>query len=258
LLKIKIRSDRRLLRLAGIDLAWKSETNPTAVAIGDLKDNRLCVERIEPSLRGLNELEALFEGDDRLVGVAIDGPLIISNEFHQRECERQLTRDYIQHKVGCHSTNLHRYPDAKSVKLSSYLVSKGFEHLGRVSEGKFQVECYPHPAIIEIFDLPERLKYKKGTAMEKRFGQIQLCEYLRTLEKSRLVSLSIGEKLADYLSPRHIHVLSGADLKTNEDVLDAVICLYVCALYTKQVPCRLYGTREHGYIYVPIQKCIAQ
>jgi len=246
------------LRLAGIDLAWKSENNPTAVAIGDLEDNRLRVERIEPNLHGLNELEALFEGDERLVGVAIDGPLIISNKLHQRECERQLTRDYIRRKVGCHSTNLNRYPDARSVKLSSYLVSKGFEHLGRVSEGKFQIECYPHPAIIEIFGLAERLKYKKGSVMEKRSGQIQLCEYLRALEKSRLVSLSIGEKLGDYLSPRHIHVLTGADLKTNEDVLDAVICLYVSALYTKRVPCQLYGTREHGYIYVPVQKCIAQ
>lgn len=246
------------MRLAGIDLAWKSDRNSTAVAIGELEDNRLRVERIEPNLRELNELEALFEGEDRLVGVAIDGPLIIPNEFHQRECERQLTSDYIRHKVGCHSTNLHRYPDARSVKLSSYLVSKGFEHLGNVSEGKFQIECYPHPAIIEIFSLPERLKYKKGSAMEKRFGQIQLCEYLRVLEKSRLVSLSIGEKLADYFNARHINGLTGADLKTNEDILDAVICLYVSALYTNRVPCQLYGTRERGYIYVPKQKCTAQ
>lgn len=63
------------MRLAGIDLAWKSDKNSTAVAIGELEGNRLHVERIEPNLRGLNELEALFEGEARLVGVAIDGPL---------------------------------------------------------------------------------------------------------------------------------------------------------------------------------------
>lgn len=164
------------MRLAGIDIAWKSDKNSTAVAIGELEHKRLYIERIEPNLRGLNELESLFEVEDRLVGVAIDGPLIILNKFHQRECERHLTRDYIRRKIGCHSTKLHRYPDARSVKLALFLVSKGFKHLGNVLEGKFQIECYPHPAIIEIFDLPERLKYKKGSIIEKRFGQNQLCE----------------------------------------------------------------------------------
>ncbi len=246
------------MRLAGIDLAWKSDKNSTAIAIGELEGYRLYVERIDPNLQGLNELEALFEGDKRLVGVAIDGPLIIPNEFHQRECEGQLTSDYIRRKVACHSTNLHRYPDATSVKLSSYLVSKGFEHLGDPSEGKFQIECYPHPSIVEIFSLPERLKYKKGSAVEKRFGQIQLCEYLRALEKSILLSLSISQKLTDYFNARHINGLAGSDIKINEDVLDAVICLYVSALYTKRVPYKLYGTRERGYIYVPQQKCTAQ
>jgi predicted RNase H-like nuclease len=244
------------LRLAGIDLAWKSDKNTTAVSIGDLESSRLQVERIEPNLSGLGELKALFDGESRLVGVAIDGPLIVPNEFGQRECESELTSDYIRRKVGCHSTNLHLYPDARSIKFSSYLEAKGFQHLGDVSEGRYQIECYPHPAIIEIFGLSERLKYKKGTVTEKRRGQIRLGEYLRALEKSQLVPLSVCGKLASYFNAKHISILSGTDLKTNEDVLDSVICLYVCALYTMQLPYKLYGSRQKGYIYVPKQKCI--
>jgi predicted RNase H-like nuclease len=243
------------LRLAGIDLAWKSDKNTTAVSIGDLEGSRLQVERIEPNLSGLDELKALFDGESRLVGVAIDGPLIVPNEFSRRECESELTSDYIRRKIGCHSTNLHRYPDASSVKLSSYLEAKGFQHLGDVSEGRYQIECYPHPAIVEIFGLPERLKYKKGTVMEKRRGQIRLGEYIHALEKSQLVSLLVREKLASYFSAKHINRLSGMDLKTNEDVLDSIICLYVCALYAIRLPYKVYGSRQKGYIYVPRQKC---
>ena len=50
------------MRLAGIDLAWKSEKNTTAVAIGALEGQSLHVDRIEPALHGLEKLEARFNG----------------------------------------------------------------------------------------------------------------------------------------------------------------------------------------------------
>jgi len=95
---IRTRSDNTL-RLAGIDLARKSDKNSTAVAIGD-------------------------------------------NEFGQRECERELTSDYIRRKVGCHSTNLHRYPDARSIKPPSYLELKGFQHAVAAEDVRVKAKMY--------------------------------------------------------------------------------------------------------------------
>ena len=243
------------MRLAGIDLAWKSDRNTTAVAIGDLKGKSLRIGRIEPALRSLERLEALIRQEDRLVGVAVDAPLIINNESGQRRCETSLGSHYSRRKVSCHSSNLRRYPNAASVRLSVYLKERGFEHLRNVFEGRFQIECYPHPAIIEIFGLPERLKYKKGDVSLRKRGQMKLSKYVLALRESRVVSLSVDEKCQTYLSEKHIESLAGADLKTNEDVLDSIICLYVGALFAASVPHRIYGSREYGYIYVPAQKC---
>jgi predicted RNase H-like nuclease len=243
------------MRLAGIDLAWKSDTNTTAVAIGDLEGRNLRVNRIEPAIPSLDRLEAMVREEVGLVGVAIDAPLIINNESGQRECERSLSAHYSRQKISCHSTNLLRYPNARSVKLSSYLYESRFEHLQSISEGKFQIECYPHPAIIEIFGLPERLKYKKGKVSDKKHGQMELAVYILALKKSRIASPSIDKKLQKFVSAKYIESLAGAALKTNEDVLDSIICLYVGALFAMSEPHQVYGCQESGYIYVPTQIC---
>ena len=121
------------MKLAGVDLAWQGEHNPSAI------------------------VEQLTKQAD-LQGIAIDAPLIINNETGQRQCEKALSRDYGGRKASCHTSNKRLYPDALSVKLSSILYTQGFEHL---ATSKWQIECYPHPAIIECFALPERLAYKK-------------------------------------------------------------------------------------------------
>ena len=243
------------MRLAGIDLAWKSEINTTAVAIGDLKGKSLSIDRIEPALRGIEKLKDLIREEAGLVGVAVDAPLIINNESGQRECETSLSSYYSRRKVSCHSSNLSRYPDATSVNLSVYLKEGGFEHIRSVYEGRFQIECYPHPAIIEIFGLPERLKYKKGGVSCRKQGQIKLSKYILALGQSRIVSLSVNKKILTYLSEKHIESLTGTALKSNEDALDSIVCLYVCALFATSVQHHIYGNLASGYIYVPTQKC---
>jgi predicted RNase H-like nuclease len=244
------------MRLAGIDLAWKSDRNPSVAAFGDLEGSILTLNRIETNLRGLDIMKSLFEEEKDVVGVAIDGPLIIPNMTGQRACERELTRDYIRFGVGCHSTNLHLYPEAGSTELSAYLEDKGFKHLGRVRDGKFQIECYPHPSLIEIFGLSERLRYKKGTLLQKKEGQVKLTQYLQELRKSRFVSLFMQPRLSRYFDNAYIGELHGMSLKQNEDILDAIVCLYVSAMYARQLPYRVYGLQREGYIYVPNQRCV--
>lgn len=245
------------MMLAGIDLAWKGNTNTSAAAFGNLDGSCLHLNKIYPALECLAQLTSVIESEDQLLGLAIDAPLIINNEYGQRECERQLGREYGVRGASCHSSNLSLYPDPVGVRLSLYLKGRGFEHLQDASEGKFQIECYPHPAMIEIFNLERRLRYKKGKLSEKIQGQIELSKLIRALEKSRVISLVTSGECREFLEEERICSLAGANLKVNEDVLDSIVCLYICALFaTSTKPTRIYGSIENGYIYVPKLMCI--
>ncbi|MDV2988814.1 MAG: DUF429 domain-containing protein [Dehalogenimonas sp.] len=244
------------MMLAGIDLAWKNEKNPTAVSIGELSGHHLNVTGIHPALSGLNELKSIILLQEELYGVAIDAPLVMQNSFGQRHCERQVSVDFGGRGASCHSSNLERYPNPAGVELSRHLESLGFEHLRHADNGKFQIECYPHPAIIEIFSLPKRLAYKKGPTDAKKQGQVILSNYIKALGRSNVISLSIIDEFQTYLDHSYIRSLSGEALKTNEDVLDSIICVYIAALFSHSVPHKCYGSVEDGYIYVPKQPCV--
>ncbi|MFO7773508.1 MAG: DUF429 domain-containing protein [Dehalococcoidia bacterium] len=242
------------MRLAGINLAWKSDSNTTAVAIGDLEGGILSVRRIEKQL-SVEELKGLIREENTIAGVAVDAPLIITNTQGQRLCDKCLSKHYARQNASCYPGNL-TLCGTRSPDFSAYLSRHGFEHLCKPSEGRFQIECYPHPAMIEIFELPERLKYKKGCVSLRRKGQMNLSQLVLALRRSRVMSLQIEGEWQKYVNAGHIASLVGIALKANEDVLDAVVCLYVAALFATSVPHKVYGSLESGYIYVPTQKCI--
>lgn len=245
------------MRLAGIDLAWKGKKRTSAAAFGHLDGSCLRLTKIHPAVKCLARLMSIIDLEDKLLGLAIDAPLIINNESGQRGCERELGREYGARGASCHSSNLGLYPDSAGVRLSLYLKGRGFEHLRNAARGKFQIECYPHPAIIEIFSLERRLRYKKGNVSEKIQGQMELSKLIRTLGKSQVISLVVSDECYEFLEEEHIGSLTGVNIKVNEDVLDSIICLYICALFTTSTkPTKTYGSVKDGYIYVPKRVCI--
>lgn len=161
----------------GIDLAWQSADNSSAVAIATCSPDFSRIETIHPEINNWNNILKLVHKQDLLVGISIDAPLIVNNKSGQRRCENELSQKYGSRKASCHSTNLTMYPNPDGVSLSKELNLLGFEHLNL--NGKFQIECYPHPAIIEVFGLKERLRYKKGTISEKKEGQMKLANYIK-------------------------------------------------------------------------------
>jgi predicted RNase H-like nuclease len=92
--------------------------------------------------------------------------------------------------------------------------------------GKWQIECYPHPALIELFNLKKRHQYKKGRVVDKKRGQCQLAELLLNLTQSPVLRLTVPDGFSQPLRNDFIESLSGTTLKQNEDVLDAIVCLY--------------------------------
>jgi predicted RNase H-like nuclease len=238
------------MRLVVVDLAWKPEKNGTAIAVGWLEGDRVVVEAVHRAVVGYSDVVRTILAPEPL-GVAIDGPLIIKNETGQRSCERALARVYGSRRAGCHTSNQTRYPDAAPVALSQRLHVEGYRHLGNAATGKYQIEIYPHPAMIEMFNLSERLLYKKGAPDARRNGQIRLATLLRRLECSATLRLILPCRFDAYLDPLTIATLRGHALKANEDVLDSLVCLYICALYAHGAPHQIFGDETHGYIVVP-------
>jgi predicted RNase H-like nuclease len=244
------------MRIIGIDLAWQSERNTTALAVGELHDGCLRITKIYDSLASLNDVTGVIESLDDVSGVAIDAPLIIENNSGQRDCERALSKEYGSKKSSCHASNKSLYPNAPSTALANYLSERGFAHLGRPNEERWQIECYPHPAIIELFGLPERLAYKKGKVGEKKQGQVKLSNYINALKTSKVLALSTNSEVAEHLVEESILSKSGKAMKQNEDALDSIICTFIGALYASNKPSNVFGTVGAGYIYVPTIKCI--
>ena len=241
--------------LAGVDLAWNSESNPTAVAIGRLVERRLELVEVVEDLTGEDEVAGTLLMWPDLHGIAIDAPLIINNPLGQRLCERLVGQAYAARKAGCHPTNLELYPDADSVRIARRLAAADFAHAG--DPGKpWQLECYPHPALIEWFGLEQRLLYKKGEVEQRRAGQVRLATLLRSLAGSPKLQLFIPRVWQHYFRDDHIHTLRGGRLKHNEDVLDAVICLYTAGLYQLGQGAEVFGNTDEGYIYVPRCRCL--
>lgn len=237
--------------LAGVDLAWHSEKNPTAIAFGNLSKDVLTLSAVDLTVKGIDAVFNKLNSVD-LQGVSIDAPLIINNETGQRTCETEIGKVYGSRGASCHTSNTKLYPNAMSVNLSKRLLEKGFNHLSRE---RWQIECYPHPAIIEIFGLSERLQYKKGTVLERKSGQKKLAALLRSLSNSRVLKLSIPDNIKMFFDD-HIESLRGQGLKSNEDGLDSVLCLYIAGLYAMSFKggCkrgRAFGDTKSGYIWVP-------
>lgn len=240
------------MRLVGIDAAWVMSRHPTALAIGELRDSRLTVTHIEPDLVGRDSVLRAAQCRGEIAGAAVDGPLIIKNATGKRPGEILVSRRYAGRGAATHASNLGLYPDADTVWLSAELCARGLLHAAAAGS-PFQIECYPHAALIELFALPKRLAYKRkrGFGVEDmQGGQCQLAHMLRSLQTRSPVGLDLPESHNRWLADTRIRTLRGRSLKQNEDVLDAILCLYIAALYAAGEG-GLLGSRSKGYIYVP-------
>ncbi|MEJ1297801.1 MAG: DUF429 domain-containing protein [Candidatus Sedimenticola sp. (ex Thyasira tokunagai)] len=236
------------MKLAGVDLAWLCNKNPTAIAIGDLAAGVLTVSSVEVSVLPVEQIRDKLLSVAGLAGIAVDASLIIPNQMGQRGCEKEISKHYGAKGASCHASNLTLYPEPASVEMSLMFADHGFGHLGK---SKWQLECYPHPAIIEIFALSYRLAYKKGRVADKKAGQKQLASLIKSLSNSPILPLHIDTDICKCFEESYLDSLCGKALKSNEDALDAVVCLYIAGLYAIDAPGRVFGNVDDGYIWVP-------
>lgn len=227
----------------GIDLAWGAK-GTTGVAVVDAAGRLVH----SGAVRTDDEIDAwlrTFAGD--VVVAAVDAPLIVPNETGQRRCETEISRTFWRYKIGAHSSNRGRagFDPPRAATLASRFGWSVDPTRHGSAEFPVCIEVYPHPAMVGLFGLSERIRYKSGPSRAEGFALLvrhfasidALClsEYPRWAELSRVVA-----------APKP------GDLARIEDELDAILCAHLAWLWHHRPDClQVYGSLEDGYIVSP-------
>lgn len=230
----------------GIDLAWSKDMRSGCVALdqwGRVISEELLLSDSE-IIDWITRLAA-----DRCT-VAIDAPLAVSNDTGQRPCENAVAKAYGSRHASPHSSNrtrlIEQYGRIRGEDIVGLLHGLGFGHPTSLSDRQY-LEVYPHPAIVEMFELPSIIKYKskKYGAAVRRSELGRLNELIHLLKDAEPPLLS--EKLA--ISD----TAGGSLLKEAEDLLDARVCAWIAAAWnqfgTERV--RIFGMPDLDHIAIP-------
>lgn len=239
-------------RFIGIDLAWKSERHPTAIAVLTGDTSGVDLVALDATLYSLDKCATfLAQFIDGTVALAVDAPLVLRNRDGMRPCEREISRRYGSRHASCHSTNLGKYPNPSSVQLAEWLELHGFVHVpARNQQNRLMLEVYPHAAMVEMFTLTHTIKYKKGSVELRRKGLHTLQQYLGGM--GRLSESLLRSSLASQLLTKSPSSLRGLALKELEDSLDALVCaLLAYAFSRKPSTFTVVGDQHTGYIVNP-------
>ncbi|MFQ5926564.1 MAG: DUF429 domain-containing protein [Terriglobia bacterium] len=238
----------------GLDLAW-SDRRETGLALLHLDRKTKRVKLRETCCLQTDEEILLWIGKRQrpTTVIAIDAPIIAPNPAGtSRPCDRALTRAFGRYHAGTYPA--HREKCRRPIRFRRKLQRLGYNPdpvraPGR--RGRWQLEVYPHPAQIVLFNLRRILKYKKGKVNARRVGLRQLATRIKRTLRLRVPTLFPSERLNQLCVVEGS--LRGRPLKRKEDQLDAVVCAYVGAYYWFWGParCRVWGDVGRGYIVCP-------
>jgi predicted RNase H-like nuclease len=239
-----------MIKFLGIDFGWRSQ--PSGLCALHWQDGALHLG----DLRRVEVLPEIFAWVDEQMpegvtgGIAVDAPTLIPNETGMRLCDRLAHRYFGKYHAGCYPANLGSPFAERTLALGRGLEDRGFAHAPRLEAkqpGRFQVEVFPHPAMIHLFKLDRIIKYKKGKVAERRSELSRLRQCILTHLPVHNPSLMLPADALPVVPQR------GIDLKHLEDRLDSLICAYVAAHWWAWGDARnqVLGDETTGYIIVP-------
>jgi predicted RNase H-like nuclease len=240
----------------GVDLAWHGNGRHTGLAVLRQHDSSLVLAQTPGGARSDEEILAFVDTHSSgATVVAIDAPLIVTNQTSQRPCETKIGQLFGENEASAHTSNLTLFPNPGGVRLAKALQAKGFAHptpqlTERNPNSRLMAEVYPHPSQIRLFGLQTTLKYKKGRVADRRAA---LGDY-RTRLKASLDEAGFQDTdISSSFFSQSIEPLKGKRLKEYEDQLDALFCALLAFRlwahgWTKS---EIIGDLETGYIVVP-------
>ncbi len=237
-------------RFLGIDLGWTTGESGLCCLKGFGEQSTLTLVALTRRLAIADILAWVDEQAGEVPTViAIDAPTIIPNATGMRLPDRLAHRYFGRYHAGCYPANQSRPFAQRTTGLAAALEARGYRHAptaqGDHPIGNYQLETFPHAAIIHLFQLPQILKYKKGRLSDRR-------EQLSRLRQLILLRLPQLEPALTPLDLPNIPA-TGRELKALEDQLDSVICAYAAAhwWYWGSARNRTLGNLSSGYIVVP-------
>lgn len=230
-------------RFVGIDLAWGVKAR-TGVAVVDHAGGLVQSGAVRTDDEIDDWLRAFAA--DVVVG-AVDAPLIVPNETGQRRCETEISRAFGRYKIGAHSSNRgrsHFNPPRAATLADRFGWSVDPAQRGSVA-APVCIEVYPHPAMVGLFGLAERILYKSGSSRVEGFSQ--LVRHYASIRELRL-----GDSLRWMELSRVVADPGPGDLDRIEDELDAILCAHLAWLWHHRPDTlQVYGSLEDGYIVAP-------
>ncbi|MBD2296765.1 DUF429 domain-containing protein [Anabaena sphaerica FACHB-251] len=245
------------MKFIGIDLGWKSQ--PSGLCYLELIDGKLQLldlDRQDAIADILTWIDNTIKLEESAI-IAVDAPTLIPNAIGSRLPDKLSHKYFGKYHAGCYPANQNLAFAERTINFGLELESRGFVHAPCIEPqkpGRYQIEVFPHPAIVNLFQLERILKYKKGKIRDRRLELIKLYNYIIDILPSLSPPLRSLRLCGSF--PSEIPN-TGAALKEIEDKLDSLICAYVAAYWW------FWGTEKNlvlgdlstGYIVVPQRIC---
>lgn len=248
-----------VMKFLGIDLGWTSGASGLCCLIwseGCL--HVLDLHRQQTSADILNWVDYWASSPEPAM-IAVDAPTLIPNTTGMRLPDKLTHQHFRRYHAGCYPANLGRPFARRTVEFGLSLEARGFAHAPVIAPqqlGRFQIEVFPHPAIVHLFGLNRILKYKKGRIADRRLELTKLRQYILDILPALKPSLNLSSsRCPQYLRDSFLPQIptTGTALKAVEDQLDSLICAYVAAYWWYWGIERnwVLGDVATGYIVVP-------
>lgn len=243
------------MKFLGIDLGWKSQ--PSGLCYLELINGKLelqDLDRKDAIADILVWIDNCVKAEESAI-IAVDAPTLIPNATGSRLPDKLTHKYFGKYHAGCYPANLGLAFAPRTVDFGLALESRGFLHAPTMEVqrlGRYQIEVFPHPAIVQLFGLERILKYKKGKVGDRHVELTKLYSYIKDILPTLEPSLKVNKAFYDgeMLLARNC---TGKILKALEDKLDSVICAYVGAYwwYWGEQRNLVLGDRSTGYIVIP-------
>lgn len=258
--------------ILGVDAAWTSK-EPSGIALIQKESEKyrivklgrsyqeftsdqegLALERPKGTMPDFNALLLMCDRLGHKVNVvALDIPLSNEEINGRRLCDNEISRVYATRKASTHSPNVNR-PGPISNNIRDQLSESGFKlALESGMLCPIFMEIYPHTAIIELFNLEERLKYKVSRrskywpqlSPEERIREI-ICNLNRLYQYLNSWFTNLDKHIMPMDSQKQYPIW---EIKGQEDCLDALVSALTGGLYLEG-KIKAYGDKT-GVIWVP-------
>lgn len=236
------------MKFIGIDLGWSSGASGLCCLEWSNQALNLLDLDIQLTTKNILNLVDNWVAPTEPALIAVDAPTLIPNLTGMRLPDKLTHKHFGRYHAGCYPANLGRPFAQRTVEFGLSLEIRGFIHAPTITPqtlGRYQIEVYPHPAMVHLFNLNRILKYKKGTLAERRLELIKLRQYILKILPLLEPSLKLSN-LPEIPT-------TGIALKAVEDQLDSLICAYIAAHWWYWGIERnwVLGDATTGYIVIP-------